>query len=194
MPPSTGTTSRSPSPTGPSTPPSDPAVHGALSAWLGVDVRLEPASTEVGGTYEMGSDPTNDGAETFEFTGPPGSFVDLAAAHLLTEASLAAAKALYPEGQWDVRRFRPTALLTAADEGFVEDAWVGSSVTLGGASLNVLMPTVRCAMPGRAQPGGLDADAEVIRTVNRQHDGNLGVYCWVLTPGAVAVGDPVTAA
>jgi uncharacterized protein YcbX len=150
---------------------------------------MAPAATDVGGTYEMGSDPTDDDAPTFEFTGPPGSFADLAPAHLLTAASVAAASAIYPDGQWDVRRIRPTAFVEGAGEGFVEDGWVGAELRLGTVGLQVLMPTVRCAMPTRAQPGGLRRDADVVRTINRHHDGNLGIYCRVATAGTVAVGD-----
>ena len=172
----------------------DPALDGALSTWLGTEVSLQRASDDVGGTYEMGSDPTDDSAPTFEFTGPPGSFADLAAVHVLTSASVAAAAELHPDGQWDVRRFRPTAFVTVAGEGFVEDGWIGATLALGSARIEVLMPTVRCAMPTRAQPGGLGRDLEVVRTLNRHHDGNLGVYCRVAAPGPVAVGDTVAPA
>ena len=173
---------------------SDPAIDAALSEWLGLPVRLGPASADAGATYEMGSDPTDDDAETFEFTGPAGSFADLAAAHLLTTASLSAARELHPDGQWEVRRFRPTALVEGAGDGFAEDAWVGSMLRAGSVDLNVVMPTVRCAMPARAQPGGLRRDLDIARTVNHHHDGNLGVYCWVVTAGTIAVGDPLVAA
>ncbi len=183
-------------PTGKEYEAADPAIHAALSEWLDRAVHLRGADEDRGATFDMGVDPVDDASATFEFTGPPGSFADLAAAHLLTTASIAAAEALYPDGQWAVRRFRPTALLEAAGEpGFVEDGWVGHSLRLGAASLTVLMPTVRCALPTRPQPAsgpdepGLPADADISRTLTRHHLGNLGVYCTVTAAGIVAVGD-----
>ena len=47
----------------------------------------------------------------FDWPGPPGTWLDLADAHWLTTASLAAIAGEHPDGEWDVRRFRPTALI-----------------------------------------------------------------------------------
>lgn len=171
----------------------DPDVHAALSAWLGAEVGLQAAATDAGGTYVMGVDPVDDDAGTFEFTGPPGTFADLATAHFLSSASLDAAAAFYPEGEWDVRRFRPTALVVGAGAGFAEDGWVGLTIHAGSAAFNVVMPTIRCAMPTRAQPG-LRRDADISRTLSRDHGNNLGVYCWVATGGTLTTGDTITAA
>ena len=43
-------------------------------------------------------------------------------------------------------------------------------------------------MTTRAQPG-LDWDLDIVNTVNRDHESNLGVYAVVSRPGPVAVGD-----
>ena len=46
----------------------------------------------------------------------------------------------YSEGQWDVHRFRPTIFVdtdTDEDLGFVEEAWIGETLTVGGATLQV---------------------------------------------------------
>lgn len=40
--------------------------------------------------YEMTFDPPNDDAEYYEIPTPPGTFLDLAAAHLMSSATLAA--------------------------------------------------------------------------------------------------------
>jgi uncharacterized protein YcbX len=170
----------------------DASTDAALSAWLDRDVALRPADPGSGATYEMYSDATDDSSDIFEFTGPPGHYADLAPAHLLTTASLAAAAALYPEGQWEVRRFRPTALIEADGDEFVEDSWVGTTVRLGGATeLAPFMPTVRCSMTTRAQPGDLPRDTTIAKTLNHHHSLNLGVYCGVTTPGEVRLGDAV---
>jgi len=42
----------------------------------------------------------------------------------------------------------------------------------------------------RPQPG-LEGDIDVYRTVARHHNGNLGVWTAVQTPGSIRVGDAV---
>jgi MOSC domain-containing protein len=171
----------------------DPATDQALSAWLDRDVRLDHADAAAGTPYELTMDPADDDSEPWDFATPPGSFADLAAVHLLTTASLAEITDRHPGGQWDVHRFRPTALVdTASGTGFVEDGWIGGQVRLGDAVVDVFMATPRCAMPGRAQPSrGVVRDLSIVRTVRDHHDNNLGVYGAVTVPGPVAVGDPV---
>lgn len=168
----------------------DPATDAALSAWLDHEVRLVQPPPGDGLPFELPTEAWDDTSPTWEFPGPPGGpFVDLAAAHLLTTASLDAAAALHPDGQWDVRRFRPTSLLDVEDgDGFVEDGWIGSPVRIGDAVVSPFMPTVRCAMTTRAQPG-LDRDVDIATTLNRHHDLNLGVYCSVEEPGRIAISD-----
>ena len=41
----------------------------------------------------------------------------------------------------------------------------------------------------RPQPGGIDRDLDVLRTIHRERAGNLGIGALVRTPGRVAVGD-----
>jgi uncharacterized protein YcbX len=171
----------------------DPATDGALSSWLDHDVRLGRPDPGAGTPYELTMDPTDDSSETWDFATPAGSFVDVSAVHLLTTASLEAARAAYPDGQWEVHRFRPTVLVdTGSEEGFVEDAWVGGQVRVGAAVIDVFMPTPRCAMPGRAQPAhALTRDKTILTTLRDHHQNNLGIYATVAAPGPVAVGDPV---
>jgi hypothetical protein len=171
----------------------DPDTDKALSAWLDHDVRLVHADAASSTPYELTMDPADDESEPWDFATPAGSFADLAAVHLLTTGSLAAMSDGYSDGQWDVHRFRPTALVdTGAASGFVEDGWVGGQVHLGGAVVEVFMATPRCAMPGRAQPAhDLLRDLGIIRTVRDQHENNLGVYAAVAVPGPIAVGDSV---
>lgn len=168
----------------------DPTASGTLSKWLERDVRLERADAEHSTTYEMNVDNTDEESEVIDIPCPPGTFLDAAAVHLLTTASLATASALHPEGRWDVRRFRPTLIVEADGDGWPEDAWIGSAVRVGALELFVFAPTVRCAVPTRAQED-LPRDLGIARTVNREHGSNLGVYGAVRTPGTVQVGDPV---
>jgi MOSC domain-containing protein len=171
----------------------------ALSAWLGRAVALRrPAPGP--SSYEMTFDPPDDTAERFEIPSPDGTFLDLAALHLLTTNSLDACAREHPGSVWDRRRFRPNVLATAGtSEDFPEDAWVGRTVRIGGASFDVLMRTVRCAMPLRAQPphpdgAALARDVDVYRAMNAQHENHLGIYASVREPGPIAVGDAITLA
>jgi len=171
----------------------DAATDKALSAWLDHEVRLVHAEPAASTPYELTMDPADDDSEPWDFATPPGSFVDLAAVHVLTTASLSAIGGEHPDAQWDVYRFRPTALVDTGDAvGFVEDGWVGAQVHLGGAVIEVFMPTPRCAMPSRAQPAhGLVRDLSITTTVRDHHENNLGIYAAVAVAGPVEVGDPV---
>lgn len=166
-------------------------ADAALSAWLDRPTTLQPAS-EQGGRFEMHVDNVDDASPIIELPTPPGTFFDAATVHVLTTASLRAMQARQPASAWNVRRFRPTLLVEVGGDGFVEDEWIGGTVQVGGAELTVFAPTVRCRMTVHGQPG-VERDLEVIKAVNRDHGGNLGVYAVVQTPGRVSVGDAVTA-
>jgi uncharacterized protein YcbX len=167
----------------------DPKVHATLSEWLGKDVRLE--APPVDGVYpmEMYTGMSDEDTPLFDWPGPPGTWLDLADAHWLTTASLAAAAALHPAGAWDVRRFRPTALFEVAGDTWVEDGW--AEVHAGSVHSEVLMPTMRCSMPPRAQPG-LEQDKAIAAVIRDHHDNNMGVYAKVTERGVIAVGDEVS--
>lgn len=182
-------------PDGTQVPIDDPTAAEAFSAWLGRPVSVArtgalPATTL---TYEMTFDPPDDTAELFALDVPDGRLHDLADLHLLTSASLAAMAARAPGSDWDVRRFRPGVLLDVDGDTFAEDGWVGATLTVGdgGARVSVVQQAVRCAMPLRAQPGGLERDVALFRALSDAHNFHLGSYCSVLEPGQLHVGDPV---
>ena len=116
----------------------------------------------------------------------------------MTTATIAHAAAEAPEFDWNVRRFRPNILLeTGSDEPFAEDAWCGKQIRLGGITLSAMMPTIRCAMPMRAQVGGdegqpLDSQPEMYDALVSVHDNYLGIYLSVEAPGVVNLGDTAT--
>lgn len=124
------------------------------------------------------------------YSTPPGMFVDLAPVHVMTRTSLATIGAGLDGGEVDVRRFRPNVLLTldAPAEALPEHTWTGGHLALGGAVLEVTMPTIRCVVPSRAQPG-FDVDRRVTRVVAQRANRCLGSYCWVATAGPVRVDD-----
>jgi uncharacterized protein YcbX len=168
----------------------DDIADGVLSAWLGREVHLIEADPGAELSYEMTFDPPNDESEYFAIDAPAGSLVDLAAAHLVSEPTLRGAAEAYEDLDWDVRRFRPNLVVDGDLEPFGEDGWVGSTLRIGTAELAVRMPTVRCAMPLRAQPG-LERQGPMYAAMEELHANHLGVYLDVVTPGRLAVGDEV---
>jgi uncharacterized protein YcbX len=153
---------------------------GALSAWLGRRVVLRSVDAGVPRRYES---PVVDFKHETErdwapYEGAPGAFHDSPEARvsLVSTATI---------GEWDRRRFRSNVLL--AGDG--EDSLVGSPVTLGDAVIEVGMRIERCVMTVRPQPGGIDRDLQVLRTIARERDACLAVGAVVTQPGRVAVGD-----
>ena len=165
------------------------ATDAALSQWLARRVRLITAS-DVGDQAEFFADPTDDTSTAIEWTMPPGRFVDAMPLLLLTRASLRAAAALHPAGEWNVRRFRPNVLIDVPHTGWVEDAWCGQVVRIGAVAVVPKQPCIRCTMVTRAQPG-LARDLDIYRTLARHHDGHLGVWTAVQSGGPITEGDTV---
>jgi uncharacterized protein YcbX len=89
----------------------------------------------------------------------------------------------------DHRRFRPNILLDGVD-GPQELDWVGKRLRAGSALLYVREPCERCVVT-TIDPDTLDVDANVLRRTRLELGGNMGVYCEVLVPGEVSVGDEV---
>jgi uncharacterized protein len=97
---------------------------------------------------------------------------------------------LYPDGNWDVRRFRPNLLVDVDGDGWVEDQWCGGTVRIGAVNLVPRQACVRCTMVTRPQPG-LERDVDIFRTISRSHGGTLGVWATVSKPGTLHVGESV---
>lgn len=168
----------------------DPDVHQVLSDWLGFAVRLMPPPTDGVFPMEMYTGMSDEDTPMFDWPGPQGTWLDLGDVHWLTTASLAAIAATYSDGQWDVRRFRPTALIETSATGFAEEGW--TSIEAGTVGTELLMATPRCTMPSRAQPG-LERDKAIGTTIRDVNSNNLGVYASVTQSGTVRVGDSVHA-
>ena len=125
-------------------------------------------------------------------TGPgqPGTWLDLADAHWLTTASLAAVAGAAPRRRRGTcAASAPPRSSTAPPSGFAEDAWTHGRRRVRWAP-TVLMATPRCSMPSRAQPG-LDRDKAIGTTIRDGHDNNLGVYASVSRADRCRVGDTV---
>jgi uncharacterized protein YcbX len=128
-----------------------------------------------------------------EFVTTPGSFQLVAPLHVVTTASLRQLTAWNGTSDWNVRRFRPNLVIETEPglEGLVEQAWIGKRLFIAGAALDCVGATPRCGAITRAQ-GELRFDAGLLRTVVRQADQNVGVYCTTFEPGTVSVGDALT--
>jgi uncharacterized protein YcbX len=162
---------------------SEAADDEALSAWLGRRVTLRSPSENGASSYENVLDyeqePTSDWRE---FVGAAGAFHDSPGARvsLVSQATI---------GAWDRRRFRSNVLL----DGGGEDELVGRRIRLGDAELDLGMPMGRCVMVTRPQPGGIERDLGVLRTIARERGAHLAVGGLVVRPGVVSVGDVVAA-
>jgi uncharacterized protein len=159
------------------------ADDDALSSWLGRPVELRTVEAE-SRSYENPIDFEDEVRFGWEpFTGASGPFHDSARARV----SLVSTGTL---GRWDRRRFRSNVVL----EGEGEDALVGSPIRLGDAVVDVVKRIERCVMTTRPQPGGVERDLDVLRTIARERQACLAVGGLVVSPGVVRVGDALAPA
>lgn len=180
-----------------------PTTEETLSRALGREVRL---GTRGRGQREAGvSDPWTprleeywpDDVEGLPHRGvvtdeamPKGTFFDVGIVHVLTTGTLQRLHRLYPEGQFDIRRFRPN-LLVAAENEFSESEWIGKTIQIGDqVLLEVTIPCGRCVMTTISQ-GDLPKDAGILRTAVQHSAASVGIYASVLRAGVARVGDAV---
>lgn len=124
-----------------------------------------------------------------EYESPPGSYFDAFPILVVTDRSLATLAELAPDSAFDVRRFRPNVVvaLDEPDGPFPEQKWVGRRLRVGEVELDVTAPCPRCVMVTRGF-GDLPPDRQVLRTVVKQANQNVGVYATVATPGILSAG------
>ena len=127
------------------------------------------------------------------FALPEGTFFDCATVHLLTTATVDRLRELYPQGRFEVRRFRPNLVVQPAsgEQGFVENSWIGRTLSIGDAvRLHISGPCPRCVMTTLAQ-GDLPKDPGILRTAAQHNQVHVGVYASVARGGTLRRGDPV---
>lgn len=200
---------------------SDGAIDAALTTYLGRDVTLVDRAGE-GQLYEglwpkmegyplellesMSGGREEDGQiltdMPLSFLSPPGTLFDVTTLHVLTTSTLSTLSSLAPEADFDVRRYRPNVVLEGGEGGFVENDWVGSTLTFGaaGATARVDMPTMRCVMT-TVPRDGMAQDRAQLQTIAKHNRLEIpgmgtwacaGIYATIVGTGTVAVGDRVT--
>jgi uncharacterized protein len=187
----------------------EPGVDDALSEVVGHPVTLEstaPAEAVFeeywpdmeGVSPEGHRDVVTD--ERLGMSAPPGTFFDLVPMSVLTTATLDRLGELYPQGSFDVGRFRMNLIVEPDADGFVENDWIGHTLTIGdGVSLPVTLADPRCVMITLPQ-GDLPKDPGILRTAADHNRLDIpgvgrypcvGVYATVAAGGKVHRGDAV---
>ena len=173
-----------------------PDVHRTLSNALKREVTLSGSSDRPAPTaeeYWLDIEGLDHRDAVTDFGLPEGTFFDCAFVHLLTTATLDRLRVLYPQGRFEVRRFRPNIVVEMAngEKEFAENAWIGHIVAIGDTvRLSITDPCGRCVMTTLPQ-GDLPKDAGILRTAVQQNHANVGVYASVLQGGKVRRGDSV---
>jgi uncharacterized protein YcbX len=138
-----------------------------------------------------------------EYLGRPARLFRRAADHLgaddrpvtlMSEASLRALAAEFTGMVPDPRRFRMTITITGTDP-WSEHGWGGRLVAIADVTLRILGPVPRCIVTTRNPDSG-STDARVLHALARlrgKHDITFGVWCDIIRPGQIQVGDHVTA-
>ncbi len=124
---------------------------------------------------------------------PAGTFFDACPIHAITTATLEQLRQLEPELDFAVERFRPNLLIATPPEstGFVEEGWSGACLQIGEQLvLRVDGGCPRCVVTTLAQ-GALEENLEILRATARHNGVVAGIRLSVVSPGPVAVGDPV---
>ncbi len=126
------------------------------------------------------------------YTTPPGALYDVYPLHFLTTAALEAMRGHYPEGDFRVERYRPNFLIETDPElaGIIENDWRGLDMRIGDALIRCNGPTIRCSMPGAAQPG-MEKDLNIPLSLMKFANQHLGAYATPRNTAQIRVGDVV---
>lgn len=166
-----------------------------VSSVLGREVTLESSAPKAPSLEEYWPDMEGlDHRETVtDEAMPAGTFFDLAVLHLLTTATIDRLRELYPQGRFEVRRFRPNIVVEPAsdEKEFVENGWIGRTIAIGDeVRIKITEPCPRCVMTTLPQ-GDLPKDPGILRTAAQHNDVHVGVYASVLRGGSIRRGDQV---
>lgn len=90
----------------------------------------------------------------------------------------------------DVRRLRPNLLIGGVPAG-AEGTWPGRALAIGEALIGIYDLRQRCIVT-TIDPDTGAQDLDVLRHLRRNFGSELALNCWVIRPGTLTVGDPVT--
>ena len=129
---------------------------------------------------------------------PSKTFFDIAVIHILTTSTIDRLRELYPQGRFEVRRFRPNIVVesSAPEEknkknDVIENSWIGKKMIIGkDIVLNVTAPCTRCVMITLPQ-GDLPRDLGILSTVAKYNQVHVGVYASVERGGIIHREDTV---
>jgi uncharacterized protein len=176
-------------------------IDHALSSVLGREVRLMRATNLEKPSYEEYWPDIEGLAQREKVTDeamPPQTFFDIAVIHIFTTSTIDRLRELYPEGRFEVRRFRPNIVVESTSEekkkkkDFIENLWVGKKLMIGeDIILRIIGPCTRCVMITLPQ-GDLPKDLGILRTVAQYNRVTAGVYATVHGGGGtIRRGDQV---
>jgi uncharacterized protein YcbX len=117
---------------------------------------------------------------------------DDAPVSLMSDASLQALAPALDGAAPDARRFRMTIAIDGA-AAWEEHGWGGREIAAGGARLRGIEPVPRCVVTTRDPEEG-NTDAPVLAALAQQRGKQgvtFGIWCDVLSPGTVRIGDEV---
>jgi uncharacterized protein YcbX len=173
----------------------DQNIAACLSASLGKPVRFLQGATATGTLEEYW--PDIDGLARRDVVTdeamPAETFFDLGAIHLLTTATLDSFRALYPEGRFETRRFRPNLVIQTGPDfkGFPENEWDEKILAIGDeVKIKITGPCGRCVMTTLPQ-GDLPRDTGILKTAARHNQARVGAYAAVVQGGVIRAGDSV---
>jgi len=123
---------------------------------------------------------------------PTETFFDVGLIHFITTGTLENFHALYPEGRFESRRFRPNLVIETAPggSGFPESEWTERVLAIGEVKLKVTGACSRCVMTTLGQ-GDLPKDAGILKAAVRHNRAQAGAYASVVQGGVVRKGDEV---
>lgn len=166
-----------------------------LSKVFGREVRCSAAAPQAPSLEEYWPDMEglNHRETVTEEAMPADTFFDCATIHVLTTGTIDRLRELYPQGRFEIRRFRPNIVVESAPgtKGFVENEWIGHTLAIGEeVRLSITGPCPRCVMITLPQ-GDLPKDSGILRTAAQANNANVGVYASVLQGGTIRRGDRI---
>jgi uncharacterized protein YcbX len=90
----------------------------------------------------------------------------------------------------DGRRLRPNVVVEGV-AGLAEREWPGRCLRIGNVRVGIQDLRLRCIMTS-FDPDTIAQDASITRDIYRRFEGKLALNAFVIQPGEIAVGDPVS--